>query len=382
MNSPTIEIHGTGTHNRGAELMAVAISERLRMRYPECRIVVPPEFGSISAAHAHGFSMTSEFSRNLINRVWWRVAPPNLKRRFGLVDPAQVDVVLDASGFSFSDQWGARSATALIRKMQNRVRRRQPLIMLPQAYGPFRDRTVASATRALLDRSSLACARDHTSLRHIQNLGTTAQTCLYPDFTMSVPPRQATLDLPERPYAAIVPNARMVDKTAFSNEYLEFLALAVESLRNRRIRPVFVVHDAHEDAQLLERDDRLRQVDRLTHEDPRVLKWLLGQAHLVIGSRFHALVSALSQGVPCIGVGWSHKYAELFSDFGCIECIISLEGKTGLAETLEETLERMSDSERIADLRRSILDSSAQLKARSEVMWLHVEGIIDRTFAE
>ncbi|MFP4029827.1 MAG: polysaccharide pyruvyl transferase family protein [Candidatus Brocadiia bacterium] len=37
--------------------------------------------------------------------------------------------------------------------------------------------------------------------------------------------------------------------------------------------------------------------------DPRVLKGVLGEARIVVGSRFHSLVSTLSMGVPAIALG-------------------------------------------------------------------------------
>ena len=40
-----------------------------------------------------------------------------------------------------------------------------------------------------------------------------------------------------------------------------------------------------------------------------------------MGSRFHALVAALSQGIPVAALGWSHKYAELLGEFGLREFV-------------------------------------------------------------
>src|SRR5262249_33913841 len=53
---------------------------------------------------------------------------------------------------------------------------------------------------------------------------------------------------------------------------------------------------------------------------PSKLKGILGTARVIIGSRFHALVGALSQAVPSVAVGWSHKYEMLLSDYGCPQC--------------------------------------------------------------
>ncbi len=41
--------------------------------------------------------------------------------------------------------------------------------------------------------------------------------------------------------------------------------------------------------------------------DPREIKWFLGTCDAVFASRFHALVSALSQAVPAASIGWAHK---------------------------------------------------------------------------
>ena len=46
------------------------------------------------------------------------------------------------------------------------------------------------------------------------------------------------------------------------------------------------------------------------------LRAYIGQCELVIASRFHAMVFALSQKVPVMLVGWSHKYREVMEQFG------------------------------------------------------------------
>src|SRR5690606_26209887 len=49
------------------------------------------------------------------------------------------------------------------------------------------------------------------------------------------------------------------------------------------------------------------------------IRRVLRETVFVITSRFHAMVAALSLGVPTLVIGWSHKYDEVLADFGCRE---------------------------------------------------------------
>ena len=45
-------------------------------------------------------------------------------------------------------------------------------------------------------------------------------------------------------------------------------------------------------------------------------KAVIGQCDFFIGSRMHACIAALSQGVPCVGVAYSMKFAGVFDTVG------------------------------------------------------------------
>ena len=46
------------------------------------------------------------------------------------------------------------------------------------------------------------------------------------------------------------------------------------------------------------------------------IKQILAAVDVLLVSRFHAMVGALSLGVPAAVLGWSHKYAEVMARFG------------------------------------------------------------------
>ena len=378
MKPLTIEIHGTGTHNRGAEFMAIAICERMRNTFPGVRIVVPPWFWKPQDRARYGLLTHWEKTGK---QGWWNTLLAFFRSigKKKIISPTSVNVVLDASGFAYSDQWGPGAARAMARKMGRFYRKPQPLVLLPQALGSFKKSEVSSWGRELFKRASLVCARDEISYSYAQPLVDADKLRLYPDFTIGVAPiAPQGMDIPER-FVAIVPNKRMLDKTKGpkAEAYLGFLRHAVTQIRNVGLTPVFLIHDSREDRRVVElMGEQYLQLPILTHTDPRVLKGILGKAHFVIGSRFHALVGALSQGIPCIGAGWSHKYPELFRDFACPALLIS---DLNDVEALSSAIDSLSKDEARNAARKDILEATVRLKARIGEMWAEVEDLIRKT---
>lgn len=371
MKPLTIEIHGTGVNNRGAELMADAVAERLRSSFPDVRLVVPDTFGPFEARARYGFLTTWELSGGIRTKFVSRLAPKSIARLGGIIDSREVDVVLDASGFAFSDQWGPDAADYLVAKMSSPARRRQPLILLPQAFGPCQTPVVRRAVGALMHRAALVCARDSVSFKEMESLCPPEKLRLFPDFTLGVSPGSVdALILPEH-FSAIIPNQRMVDKTVSGEHYLRFLAVIIAELSRLKLNPVFLLHDNHEDRKVIATmQDRGVNIPVIEHPNPRTLKGILSRATLVVGSRFHALVGALSQGVPTIGAGWSHKYPELFRDFASEEFLIPTLTNDSSINNVVGSLS--TEAQRYVR-HQQIMHASSVMKKRCCSMWEEIE---------
>ena len=93
----------------------------------------------------------------------------------------------------------------------------------------------------------------------------------------------------------------------------------------------------------------------------------------MIGSRFHALVSALSQGVPAFAIGWSHKYEELFADYEFIDGIINLEN---FEQEYKRAFRYINNDGFRDELVLSLLSKSSYLKKKSLEMWMQVFNVI------
>jgi polysaccharide pyruvyl transferase WcaK-like protein len=371
-----LEIHGTGTRNKGAELMALAIAMQLRGTSPNIKLAVGSEFGPYGSRGKYGFFRTNDFRSAFRGWVFDRLSSDKLLNEIGFARMAEASAVLDASGFAFSDQLGPGPAIRLWNKMHKSSRRRQKLILLPQAFGPFQDPKVVSACRRILERADLVYARDRDSLEAVRQFTSAEKLRLCPDFTVALHGKAAdNLELPSR-FAAIVPNVRMIDKTSDQDgsKYFTFIESAAAAIKQVDLKPVFVLHEGAEDQELLPK--LFAHTGRLPvfhSDDPLLLKGVLGRANVVVGSRFHALVSSLSQGVPCIGAGWSHKYYWLFDDFGCAENLVR---DLSSLDELKNAVSRTCLEPQRGRLTDRIKHRAKTIRERVEEMWREVEATV------
>ncbi len=98
---------------------------------------------------------------------------------------------------------------------------------------------------------------------------------------------------------------------------------------------------------------------------------MIGQCRIVISSRFHGLVSALSQSVPVLAMGWSHKYKELLTDYDCEEFLIPVDG-IAISKALENI------DKNYPKIKRRIEVRAKEIKAQVSQMWATVASIVEK----
>ena len=370
-----IEIRQAGFVNKGAELMLLAVVYKLRERYPNAKLTMAPIFGSAEDTYDKMRAL------NLYPKIWlWRYGfdwgslakfvPKKLIKLHGFVLDDEVDVIIDAAGFSYSDQWGLRSSQELASSSKKWRKKNKKLILLPQALGPFKKNGIEKYVKTWAANADLILAREQDSYNYIRNVyGDSNKIKIFPDFTNLVNPT-----IPEGYDAsdkrvALVPNHRMLDKTSKeeSESYLPFMISCAKHLKERQSKPFVLIHEGYQDEKLAQQiSDAVGGIPIVKEVDPLHIKGILGLCDATIGSRFHGLVSALCQGVPSLATGWSHKYSRLFEDYGFTDGLISSLSSEDEIKTKINFLLDPSSSE---TLKATLRHRAQTLKLTSEKMW-------------
>jgi colanic acid/amylovoran biosynthesis protein len=158
-------------------------------------------------------------------------------------------------------------------------------------------------------------------------------------------------------------DARNADP-AWRHSYAPLLESLARRLAERGFTVRVLNHEGAADAALCESLRRSAGgAEVISEADPRALKGLIGAAGVVVGSRYHACVNALSQGVPCLGTAWSHKYRALFQDFGVAEYLLESSDPTSAHRALDHLLDAREEA--VARLQQA----RPVLEAQVDAMW-------------
>lgn len=352
-----VDVRGVNTVNKGAQLMLQAICARLGHQF---QLSVPPLMTDYSVRSRLGLRqsladpMVPRMTATLGNAV-----PRVAKKGLGLTSDRDIEGVLDASGFHYSDQFPVSFPRRHALAGRSWARRGIPKVLLPQAFGPFEKSGTRRWTREVLEQASLVFVRDRVSEKYVGQLGVSTRTVRSPDFTIGLRPA-AVEPISGRPFLAIVPNTKMFTAGGLDRvRYVDMLASFHRAAAANGLGSVVVVHEAtdHDVA-----GELARRIDApvFSSDDPLELKAVLGQASAAVASRFHAVVGSVSQSVPTLAFGWSHKYRELLDDFGVGDRVITPDTDPGTA--LDGLL-----SDHAGDARQK--DSLPALVEKVDLMW-------------
>lgn len=350
-----ILFRGGGFSNKGDEAMMLTVQKELAKRLPSASFLLRTSQRALGEAHSCGL-FTSTSSGGLLkrairfagacvtNRDVRRASRLDWITAEAIADVGHIDCVVDFSGFNYSDEWGIVCARRGLAWADYCNAHDRPYVCLPQAWGPFRTPCVADATRRLCKHSSLVYARDKVSLSFLRELlGPDGDGIrIAPDIAFlfsSESPRVGRealkslgIDVENSPLVGLAPNMRVYERcrgVGADNEYIQLMTKVAEHCIRTWGASVILLPHMFSMRKVEHKDDRflcglikvaVSDSDRCfmirKHISAAFAKSIDGQVDLMIGSRFHSCVFALSSGVPTVALGWAHKYPELMALVG------------------------------------------------------------------
>jgi Polysaccharide pyruvyl transferase len=364
-------ITGGNFVNQGAYLMLVAAATALRERFDAYPVL---DLKQGTERQKRELGADTLWTPKLARKVGIRAkgAVPKLTRgRLPYVMASEIDAVVDVSGFRYGDQWAHLALDARADYLAYWRSHGVPVIMLPQALGPF-EQTAGPALTALRS-ARLVMPRDPDSERYARDLlhgVEDVEIARCSDFTVGLRGRAPRGYEHLAGGVPIVPNWNIAERSGTEEgrqAYVRTLTEVVTHLRGRGLEPYGLSHEGARDVAVLSSvREAVGDLEIVSGLDGLRLKGLLGTAHIVVAGRFHALVSALSQGVPSVIHGWSHKYEWLARDFAAEDLLASpLEGGGPTIGAVDRALDDAA--------LRSRIGAAAQVqKARVDEMWAMV----------
>ncbi len=230
------------------------------------------------------------------------------------------------------------------------------LVMLPQTYGPFSSVMSRVISGTILRKSHRVLARDTESLevalRAIGNRG--SEPILCPDVAFlldAIPPDPKFIEEVfmsndgQKPATLIGINVNGLmynggytrdNMFGLELDYREFLVLLIENfLKTTNANILLVPHtyglkgtinsdpDAATDVYSRIPSEFHDSVFLITQEyDQSEIKGIIGLCDFFIGSRMHACIAALSQGIPSLALAYSRKFRGVFESIGAGHMVI------------------------------------------------------------
>ncbi|WP_276481357.1 polysaccharide pyruvyl transferase family protein [Paraflavitalea pollutisoli] len=371
-----IQIDGVGTHNKGAELMLRAILQHFE-----------PHNATISVGK--GNIKPQEYAAlNLVKNPQPPVKDQLLYLLLGYASPAvkkcKVGLLIDSSGFKYGDfwdnsrSWGANFKESVYLRFFKKLGTR--IIFLPQAFGPFSTPKSKYRIRNIVRNADLVFYRDMSSKEFLEAAikpGSLREKMQFaPDFTASFSQgkeRKETSNSFKR--VGIIPNCKMLESDTFKSMevYIDFLNKLVAHYQQQGLHVSLINHTGSEDQevikQLYQSLPNTSNVSLVSNDNALALKDDVGACDFIVASRFHGVINALSQAIPTICLGWSHKYQRIMEDYNVFDYYVQLDTN----EKMLENIKRLSTEAELKSAKGRIESRRSHWFTQIANMWSTVD---------
>lgn len=371
-----IVLNGVETYNKGAELMLYAILQEIKRKFPDAEVFIPytsiPQgLSYVQTSLKFSFKPLYPLIKYKVQGVLRRLGLPQRLYDIDAFPMKNVDYFIDGSGFIFSDQWNhsdffVEHWRLLLLRMRHSGAK---IVFLPQAFGPVDLDSTKKLFNYINKYSDIVMPREKISEKYLLDMNFSSdKICRFTDFTSPVKGIVPQKYLHLKNAVCVIPNVRMIDKGVISQEEYVKIIAEILTLCKAQNRKVFLLnHESIQDEELAyacaaKLNNDIKVVSGLNALE---VKGLISISYACISSRFHGVASALNSSVPCIATSWSHKYAELFNDYGMIDCILDLKNLDSIKSKVSEILNPQYNSM----IREQLCVQLTKIKENTKRMW-------------
>jgi colanic acid/amylovoran biosynthesis protein len=313
-------------------------------------------------------------------------------------------------GDSFSDIYGLRNFVLGAVPVFAVIWVRGDIVLLPQTYGPYKSPIARLIAKYILKHASKIVSRDRISISAVRDLLPSAHVEVSPDVAFALEPivpfspaiepplpvsRSSRREEAHSSSGKTLPTSHCscliglnVNGLVFNGGYTRSNMFGLKLDYRKYLLDVVTALLANEDHHLLlvphtfaplesvESDpgasrsimaalpQNLRSRVHLVTEpyDQNEIKGVIGLCDFFIGSRMHACIAALSQGIPTVAVAYSRKFRGVFESVGVGDCVIDA-AEADTEPAVRRTLE-LFDRRRMtsAPLRANVAAAKEQLE--------------------
>lgn len=309
-------ISGASFKNKGAQSMLFVAVNELRKKYPDSEIYFWPE------------NSIMEYENERLEKYLFRTIKCAWEKQSDLYDVLPITTaIIDVSGYAVTSEGYNKCIREVLK---NAKAYDVPLYMMPQSFGPFDFEEEEKSKFAIwLAHAKVIYAREEKGyillketfgLNNIkrsfdmvlQNRGVDYQNIYINDYY----PEQYVLETKEN--VAIIPNLRNYE---FGNkkEILKIYRGIIDELIHAG-KKVYIIEHSN-DNQACEDIYRMYICKENVYYfnlsfDCFQFSNLIKNFQFIIASRYHSIVHALKEGIPCIALGWEVKYEDVLLLFG------------------------------------------------------------------
>lgn len=336
-----IIITGGGFGNKGAEAMTYISVFELKKRFPNHKIYVYiPDEKKIPLEKKRMFNFEFlgwnpiKFARAQKNPLLKIACLIRNKDEFLAANEvySNAELMVDISGYALGSNWSEKICTDFLNNIEFAHAYGISVYLMPQSFGPFdfsgkEGKKINERIAKLLPKVKMICAREKegygylTERYHLKNVYIKADIVLNNRFIeySSVFRKMPDLVIPSiiKNSVCLIPNEKVFE---FGQMDMQSLYCTMVSMFLAEKKNVYLMYHSSV--------DRKRCVDikkEFLNEEKVIFldrdysciefNEIVKQFQFVVGSRFHSIVHALKNGVPCIALGWAIKYHELLAEF-------------------------------------------------------------------